>query len=703
MPLKMRDSEEIRFRANAGVKDIVGRGLIYDDNIAVIELIKNAKDADATRADIRFSNETKLSSKSSIIISDNGKGMSRDDIINKWLNIAYSEKKGTLHRKKASFYAGNKGVGRFSCDRLGSKLALYTRTEKGDFQRVIIDWTEFEGRGQDEEISSIPLKYDLLDRKDFLEEVGDSSFSHGTVLVIKDLRSIWDAKKLKKLISELEKFSPSVDEGFSIYLRTDSNYENDKDLSKKLNKKIENNILSKLSFKTTHIKSKIDKDGILINTSLYYQGQEVYNYTAKNPYLHLKNIAVEVHFLDPLSKAYFTRTVGISPNQYGSIFLFYNGFRVSPYGNDKNDWLNLDQRKSQGTARYLGTREVFGRIDIIDKDEAFSVVTSREGLAHNSAYRDLVAFDQDEKTSLSNGKESYGFVTVLIRQLENFVVSGLDWHRLFDRLAPNENKVVTIEDVKKDPNRFTLRPVSQERVKEACDRLLKSDWKISEFEVNDELIAKISAVAEDKFEQFVADFVGKIERKSLKDLSASQIGNFRKIIEHEKEKVRIAQADREYAEKKLVVEEKRRLFAESHFTSDSQRVANLQHLIGIWSEEIQNNLEKILKSSSDNKSLSVEDVIEGIRRSYFLINKVSKLSQIITKANFDMISDRIKQDIFSFIEQYIEEIESLGAGWNISIIYNNPNNIVLPLNMSPLEVSMLIDNAISNADLLPEK
>lgn len=40
--------------------------------------------------------------------------MNRYDIENKWLFVAHSEKKDSDR-----VYAGSKGIGRFSCDRLG--------------------------------------------------------------------------------------------------------------------------------------------------------------------------------------------------------------------------------------------------------------------------------------------------------------------------------------------------------------------------------------------------------------------------------------------------------------------------------------------------------------------------------------------------------------------------------------------------------
>ncbi|MFP9045197.1 ATP-binding protein, partial [Enterococcus faecalis] len=73
-----------------------------------------------------------------IIIQDNGKGMNRDDIENKWLFVAHSEK-----RNSERVYAGSKGIGRFSCDRLGKKLVLTSKKEN-QLSELSIDWGEFE-------------------------------------------------------------------------------------------------------------------------------------------------------------------------------------------------------------------------------------------------------------------------------------------------------------------------------------------------------------------------------------------------------------------------------------------------------------------------------------------------------------------------------------------------------------------------------
>ena len=49
---------------------------------------------------------------------------------------------------------------------------------------------------------------------------------------------------------------------------------------------------------------------------------------------------------------------------YGSIFVYKNGFRVYPYGEPGSDFFDIDQRKQQGYKRFLGTRELIGQIEI---------------------------------------------------------------------------------------------------------------------------------------------------------------------------------------------------------------------------------------------------------------------------------------------------------------------------------------------------
>ena len=76
---------ELSFKISTGLKRIIGRDLITNNLVAVFELVKNAFDADASMVSLVFEEDR-------LFIIDNGKGMSYEDIINKWLFVAYSAK-----------------------------------------------------------------------------------------------------------------------------------------------------------------------------------------------------------------------------------------------------------------------------------------------------------------------------------------------------------------------------------------------------------------------------------------------------------------------------------------------------------------------------------------------------------------------------------------------------------------------------------
>ena len=142
----------LHFKTNVQLKNIIGKDLINNDNIAILELIKNSFDADAKRVDISFvnlkenddaENQYYSDRTSRIIIRDNGVGMDLTDIRDKWLNIAYSEKKNRA-RQYNRMMAGAKGVGRFSCDRLGMYLNLYAKKKDSKCVLLTIDWKQFE-------------------------------------------------------------------------------------------------------------------------------------------------------------------------------------------------------------------------------------------------------------------------------------------------------------------------------------------------------------------------------------------------------------------------------------------------------------------------------------------------------------------------------------------------------------------------------
>ena len=156
----------VQFKISSALKTIIGKDLITDDFIAMFELVKNAFDAQAREVIISFSS---LNTKDArIVIQDNGHGMDKEDIQGKWLFVAYSEKKKQRdYRDKIGggrIYAGAKGIGRFSCDRLGQSLTMYTKKkgQTGVGHVLKVDWSMFEV-DDEKEFQRIPAQYSTVD------------------------------------------------------------------------------------------------------------------------------------------------------------------------------------------------------------------------------------------------------------------------------------------------------------------------------------------------------------------------------------------------------------------------------------------------------------------------------------------------------------------------------------------------------------
>ena len=651
------------FKANAGLKDILGRGLIYDDNIAIIELVKNSQDADSPKVEIQFVEAESISDKSLLIIRDFGKGMNLYDIENKWLNMAYSEKKGTL-RNNNEAYAGNKGVGRFSCDRLGTELTLYTKKIDSAPLKLSINWKDFENKNIDDEVSSIPLRIEELSFEQFKKESGITNIS-GTTLLIKHLRSEWNKRKYKSLTEELEKYSSNPNSDFQVFLN---------------DKLIENKILDKLSVTTTNIKSKISEDGLKLETTLYYQGDVIYSYEAENPYNTLKNIEVEIHYLDTYSKSFFHKKTGYPTNDYGSIFLYHNGYRISPYGNPGNDWLGLDVRKSQGIKRYLSSREVIGKIAINRDIDTFAIITSREGLVHNNAYKDLVSYEKDDKTILKNGKSAYGYVINIFRQLETFVVEGVNWDGFYDKLV---NKVLN-----------------------------RPDYKIDNLTINKSTIDNIRKISEDKYKEFTSRFIKSSGAKRIHDLSVYEKNNLQKIIEHEQQKVETAYKERDYAEEKWQESEAEKKLAEEKVvkhektieqinsenfflraTSDQDvdELLDCMHTISTAMDTIENERSYFLENNVLSKE--VLDFLDYIDEP---LNKIKNISKYAILKNYKDKENPINADLITFIKKHVEEIKKYKSNQKINIVNNLPEQYSINLKFIPLKIMTMIDNILSN-------
>lgn len=177
----------MKFKISSALKDHIGKELITNDDVAIFELVKNSYDAGAKDVKIVF--KDMRSQNPRILIIDNGSGMSKEDLENKWLFLAYSDKKSYQGAKDKRFMAGSKGLGRFSCDSLGSKLKIYTKVPTNKYFNLLrVNWDEFE-KDQKKEFREIEINLEEYNKK--VEDYNIINYS-GTIVEMNDLRSEWD-------------------------------------------------------------------------------------------------------------------------------------------------------------------------------------------------------------------------------------------------------------------------------------------------------------------------------------------------------------------------------------------------------------------------------------------------------------------------------------------------------------------------------
>jgi hypothetical protein len=686
---------QLQFKISAALKNIIGRDLINDDFIAVFELVKNSYDAHASNVDIIFDKTGDKFTK--ITILDDGKGMNYDDLINKWLFVAYSAKKEGTEEDNYNYrdkikvkraYAGAKGIGRFSCDRLGTNLYLETIKEepKAKVEVLVTDWEKFEGNLNDEFVN-ISVSHDTIPKSNYGKE-------KGTVLEITNLRSEWDREKLLKLKSALAKLvnpnTKSSEDSFRINLIVESEKDEDENIreygeKKKLPKEaiykdvvngdVENLIFETLDLKTTKITSEISsKDKNIITTTLYEGGKIVYKIQEENLLPNLRNIDFTIYFLNQSAKSTFSRRMGIAPIEYGHIFVYKNGLRIFPYGERGEDPLKMDNRKTQGTKRYIGTRDSIGYIDIHGENDELRETSSRgDGLIKTDTYNEL-----------------YEWFYTTLKRLEKYIVEVSDWGKDLseeDYINLDEHdRVIALQNIvtklSKGKNLISIEYADDliqilESKQEGSARSVLSDIK--------------KKVTEDNFDkQAILKGIEKAEKK---------ISNLEKIKDEAEDEAFEKLVKNESISNELEAEKKKGSWQGALIGTDKERIIGLQHQIFHSSSRINRNIKLLLKHLNPN---SIDDTTRKHLTVMALESaKINSIANFVTKANFNLKASEIERDIVEFMIGYLNEIyiaDDRIIDSQLKIEIKAKSDIEYVKEIRPLEITTLIDNLISNSE-----
>jgi signal transduction histidine kinase len=699
----MGKPRKVHFKTHSDLKDVIGQDLINDDNIAIVELVKNGIDSGGSSISIEFL-------ESEIHIEDDGSGMSASDLEDKWLNIAYSEKKyEPLGRK---LLAGNKGVGRFACDRLGTRLDIYTRKNRSTLQHLEVDWTKFENKKElAATIQKIDIQLKEISENEAVQVLKRKPPKHGTLLIISGLRQNWNREKLMQLKRNLERFVNPIavfDKG-SVEVRLIAKAELSKDAVDKphnrINGRIENQVFAKLKFKTTYIESTITPDGKTIVTELFHDGNRVYRLVEENKdFKLLKNIHVVVHYMNPYKKAYFRRQTGLNLVEFGSIYLFINGFRVPPYGDRNDDWLQLDNRKSQGTSRYLGNRELLGVIEITDPTRAFRIVSNREGVARDDRFKQLIG-------------NPNGFFIQTLSRFERFIVDGLDWDSVPEDISKKLRAGTVPGDQDMPGEEIYVESGDRKRRRIALDvlRIVGADAEnTKEFQIDPDLLDALSREREETVSAILERF----------DTYSNSIGHDVKLAlnrvqeEFKKQKVSLLKAREEVSRKAVEVSRLKEKVKEKelqtknlqdqvktqqtelHFArlssgSDQDQLMLLHHQSGLYAQTAKNFLDKAI--SQIRKNDDREKLLETIEKALLSTRKIIAVSSFATKAQFKLKTETITADIASFIREYLQNVASDGAAQNLKVSVTQDFEAPFVMRFRPIDIAIVFDNLASNS------
>jgi signal transduction histidine kinase len=221
-------------RPYARLLTMLGDQLIRNEQVALIELVKNSYDADSPWVKISFNNfqeelvddkstgTYKKTSESSIEIEDAGCGMDEKVISNHWLNPATPEKTnrkraGNALTAKGRILQGEKGIGRFAMLKLGRKFTVITRPENSPVEFVIdYDFTKYDEEFVSESEPSRNLMLDELEvqvtrrtPEYFIERsmpwgvMLSFAPAHGTLIRISDVKDTWSNKKIEDVCNDL--------------------------------------------------------------------------------------------------------------------------------------------------------------------------------------------------------------------------------------------------------------------------------------------------------------------------------------------------------------------------------------------------------------------------------------------------------------------------------------------------------------------
>lgn len=420
----------LQIRPYARLITMLGDQLIKNELIALVELIKNSYDADASWVKVsflNFNNDFSINSNSMIIIEDNGCGMDQEVIEKHWLNPATPEK---LKRKsikettpKGRILQGEKGIGRFAIFKLGKTIKITSRKqlldnndkplEEGesvenvllyDFSQYDEEFLEENGKARELFLDDLKVQFTqqepelIIDGTIELGTILRKRNPYGTIIEISNLKINWTEERVKRIQREIGKMQPifSTEESIDFHVWI---YKGDKvhPSQDRYKEKLINCMDKKPVFKITDGRYDENNKTISFKSNLQdkilrFTDSEVKGLSPFKKYFKTEDYQTEcgdfqfefyIFDLDAeLDTKYSLDSEEKQIIKEHRIYLYRDDIRVLPYGDPDDDWLKVDMvRGTISAGEFLSNDQVVGCVYITQKgNPKLKDKTNREGL-----------------------------------------------------------------------------------------------------------------------------------------------------------------------------------------------------------------------------------------------------------------------------------------------------------------------------------
>lgn len=382
-PEKKAELEPLKFSVEAGLVHRLGAESVSDPVLAVVELVKNSYDDDAEKVDIDLRNLR--TGPPTIIVEDDGNGMTKQQLINGWMRIATSCKtREPLSPKFKRHRLGQKGVGRFAVENLSRKTVITSfPKDSGEGYQVTFEWDSFR---EDRNVTDVPNSFCKFpkDTKD-----------HGLRIELLNLRHQWVEAAVTRLMLFLRALTPPTESSSKFQIEVKS------EEFKQLSGVVDSDFLNKAVFV---FNADLSKTGDLTYRLYVPSKKSSLEKTDKLKDFCCGPVHFKLHFYYREKAKLATYKVSVQDmddfkrmlDDYGGVKIYRDGIRISGFGNPDDDWTGLDAMSKNDPSVVPSRNQVIAMVQITSKENPeITETTTRENLIRNAPFQEMLKFIRD--------------------------------------------------------------------------------------------------------------------------------------------------------------------------------------------------------------------------------------------------------------------------------------------------------------------